>query len=629
MPRNERLQLLADTFEAMDVMVAVLDRNMNFLSVNRAFASSRGEQPAHFAGKNYFALYPDTEKQASFLSVARTGKAFRHWKNVVPDKHNGGFGLRYWDWCLSPVRDHRGRIASLVLSVVDDPEWMSAAAAPETNDAGPQPPNQTVEDSPVQYAEPSVSNSAFTKAVLDTVGSIVIVIDRQGRILLFNHACEQLTGYRAEEALGRRFWDFLLLREEREPVKAKFDQLCRGFVPNSHENYWLTKDGNRRWLAFTNTALRDASGDVNYIVATGVDMTERRQAEAELRRSEQQFRLLAENINELFWLGSPDRKVMYYVSPAFETIWGRPCSDQYADPKVFMETTPEEDRAKILAHQAEQAKGHFRDDYQMEFRIRRPDGEMRWISSRYVPVRDEAGHVFRVAGVCADITERKQAERERLQRERIQRDALVREVHHRIKNSLQGVVGLLRLHSHRHPELAEVFQKAVAQVATVALVHGLQGKEGTERVALCDMCEAIAVNLMAPLGGAARLQVGRHSPVPFLVGEREAVPLALVMNELMFNALKHSTPAGSAQIRVDIEADADGVIVRLRNTGAQLPEGLDVMGGSGLGTGLGLVRTLLPKGASVTLRAKDGWIETELRVGASAGQLLGTESRIA
>lgn len=626
MRSTEPLQLLTTAFDTIDVMIAVLDRNMNFIRVTRAYASRRGKPPSFFLDKNYFALYPDPEKEKRFRRAVQTGKTVRHWARPGGEDTEGKDPLDRFDWTLSPVTDTQGRTATLVLSIVDAADHARVIAASESKKTRLMHPDDAAGARQALPERSMLSYSKFTEAILDTVGSMVVVLDRHGRIVRFNNACEQVTGYRSEEVLGRKFWDFLLAPEEREPVRSAFHDLCLGIIPNTYENYWLTKEGHRHWIAWTNTALRDGRGNVDYIIAAGIDMTERRLAETALRQSEQQFRLLTENINEMFWLASPDRKIMYYVSPAFETIWGRPCTDIYANPMIFLATTPEEDRARILADHAEQAEGKFRDSYELEFRIFRPNGEMRWIASRYVPVLDENGNVFRVAGVSTDITKRKLAEEERIEHERMHRDALVREVHHRIKNSLQGIVGLLRQHSNRHPQLSVILQSAITQVTTMALVHGLQAKKRSEAILLCDMCEAIAANVMAIPDAAVAVQVTRRAPIPFVVAEHEAVPLALVMNELMCNMIKHSTRHGSALAQVDISEEARGVIVRLRNPGAHLPEGLDVMNGTGVGTGLGLVRTLLPKGSTVALRAKAGWIETEVRIPAPALQPLGASS---
>jgi PAS domain S-box-containing protein len=125
----------------------------------------------------------------------------------------------------------------------------------------------------------------FISAVLDTSGGLVVVLDREGRIVRFNRACEQATGYLFEEVQGRPFWDFLLLPEEVEPVKAVFAQLQAGRAPNAFENYWLAKDGSRRWIAWSNTVLAGEGGSIRYVIGTGIDITEHRRAEEDLERA--------------------------------------------------------------------------------------------------------------------------------------------------------------------------------------------------------------------------------------------------------------------------------------------------------------------------------------------------------
>jgi len=90
----------------------------------------------------------------------------------------------------------------------------------------------------------------FVSAVLDTVGALVVVLDREGRIVRFNRACECTTGYTFDEVKDRCFWDLLLLAEEIEPVKGVFEKLRAGDYPREFENYWVTKDGRRRLIAW-------------------------------------------------------------------------------------------------------------------------------------------------------------------------------------------------------------------------------------------------------------------------------------------------------------------------------------------------------------------------------------------
>ena len=121
----------------------------------------------------------------------------------------------------------------------------------------------------------------FLNAVLDTVAALVVVLDPEGRIVRFNRACEETTGYLFAEVEGKAFWDFLLVPEEVEAVKGVFAQLRAGQFPNKHENLWLAKDGSRHLIAWTNTALASEDGSVEYVIGTGIDVTEQRQAEAE------------------------------------------------------------------------------------------------------------------------------------------------------------------------------------------------------------------------------------------------------------------------------------------------------------------------------------------------------------
>jgi PAS domain S-box-containing protein len=121
--------------------------------------------------------------------------------------------------------------------------------------------------------------------VLSTAGGLVVVLDREGRIVRFNKACEQLTRYSFEEVQGKHFWNLFLIPGEVEPVKAVFAELRSGNFPKEHENYWVTKDGSRHLIIWSNTALLDHEGSVEYVIGTGIDITKRRKAEEALQKA--------------------------------------------------------------------------------------------------------------------------------------------------------------------------------------------------------------------------------------------------------------------------------------------------------------------------------------------------------
>lgn len=134
----------------------------------------------------------------------------------------------------------------------------------------------------------------FVSAVLDTVGALVAVFDPAGRIVRFNRACETASGYDFTTLVGRYPWDKLIPRQEIPEAIEDFERLRSGNFPTTYENQWLHRNGSLRRIAWTATALRDAQGQITFIIATGIDVTTQRIAEATLRESESRYRLLVE-----------------------------------------------------------------------------------------------------------------------------------------------------------------------------------------------------------------------------------------------------------------------------------------------------------------------------------------------
>ena len=134
----------------------------------------------------------------------------------------------------------------------------------------------------------------FSKAVIDTVGALVAVLDRQGAIVSFNRTCERVTGYCFAEVKGKKVWDFLIPTEEKTTAKAVFERLLAHQFQDRYENYWIAKDGSQNLIAWSNTALLDAAGNVEFIIATGIDVTEQRRVWNKLEFQYRQTKLLTE-----------------------------------------------------------------------------------------------------------------------------------------------------------------------------------------------------------------------------------------------------------------------------------------------------------------------------------------------
>jgi PAS domain S-box-containing protein len=122
----------------------------------------------------------------------------------------------------------------------------------------------------------------FASAVLETVGALVTVLDPEGRIVQFNRACELTTGYSLEEVRGKRIWDFFLLPEEVERFKQMFSLITFDELPQDFQTHWVTRHGTQRLIAWSSTMLPGTDGTPSYIIASGIDITEREQLERAL-----------------------------------------------------------------------------------------------------------------------------------------------------------------------------------------------------------------------------------------------------------------------------------------------------------------------------------------------------------
>ena len=210
--------------------------------------------------------------------------------------------------------------------------------------------------------------------------------------------------------------------------------------------------------------------------------------------------------------------------------------------------------------------------------------------------------------VASDVTEQRAAEQARFDAAVSQREMLVKEVHHRIKNNLQGVAGLLQQTAARRPEVAALISEAVGQVQAIAQVHGLQvGVSGPLRIR--PLVEAITASVQRTFGRSVIVSVEGTPAHRFALPEAESIPIALTVNELLTNAIKHSVPG---DIHCVLHCDEARLSIQILSPGqlkpgfslAQVPPGV---------SGLGLVRALLPR-RTATLTLTQLGVQVEAKV---------------
>ena len=299
-------------------------------------------------------------------------------------------------------------------------------------------------------------------AILAQISDAVIAIDNEQRITYLNRSAEQRYELGADEAMGRPLselysWSWLRAADE-TAAHAALAEHGRWQGENIH----VTRSGRKIPVESTVAVLRDKRGDRAGLLATIRDITARKQAEADLQelnatlerrvaertaalqQSEERFRQMAENVQDVFWLAHARLTTMLYVSPAFEKIWGRPRRDLYANPQAWLDAVHPEDRPQV--HAAFLRKRTTRTALQAEYRIVRPDGSIRWVLDRGWMVKNKEGLMYRTAGIAHDITELKKADllRTRLQAEvlrvsEMERQQLGRDLHDGLNQQLTAI----------------------------------------------------------------------------------------------------------------------------------------------------------------------------------------------
>lgn len=401
-------------------------------------------------------------------------------------------------------------------------------------------------------------------------------------------------------------------------VRAAIDAAMRSRGVVDVEHRVLRKDARTGWAHTRAVPMLDHRGEVLAWVGMSSDVTQRMEAQQALRAREELLRTVTENSrDDIFILDRLHR--VEYLNPAALEFLGRffgngPLTLEAAVGRTPLDLLGDHETTRMFRRMNEQVMASGRAS-NVEEMIRSGE-QLRHRLMLRTPIHGADGEVVGLVGIGRDITQRKREEAARLEGLERQRDTLVREVHHRIKNHLQGVLGLLRLQVGRRPELAEPLAAVMAQVRAISGVYGLRGQQAGAQV---DFGSIMALLVQ---GAAGTVRVHYEPPIgaPIVLGEADAVPVALIVNELVANALKHLAPPQAAdscqQVRVAVRAHERTVRITVRNAPARLPAPFDFAQGRGIGTGLQLVSTLLPsRGAQLDIAQHGDAVCAELVLG--------------
>jgi len=269
---QQRLQDLAMVADRTDNAVVITDAQARVEWVNDGFHRLTGYRLAEVQGKvpGHLLQGPDTDPG----TVAYIGRQVRAGEGFMVELINyTKQGQKYWlSINAQPVRDESGKVVKFIAIESNITER-------KLSEEKLRQLNESLEERVNERTRELVDERVFIETVLDTATGLVVVLDAEGRIVRFNRACEELTGYRLDEVGGTPFWQFLVAPERVEGLRQMLEDMSQSGASARHEGEWLTRSGGRRLIDWTNAPLLGPDGKLRFIVATGSDITERKQAE--------------------------------------------------------------------------------------------------------------------------------------------------------------------------------------------------------------------------------------------------------------------------------------------------------------------------------------------------------------
>ncbi len=238
---------------------------------------------------------------------------------------------------------------------------------------------------------------AFQAKLLDEVEQAVIVTDLEGKIIYWNNYAQVLYGWSISDVIGKSIIEITIPSMTKEQIAEIMSFLAQG---NSWSGEFEVqkKNGDSFPAWIIDSPIHDAQGKFIGIIGLSIEISQKQFLYKALKNSEQNFRQLAENIPEVFFIQNSDHSKIIYISSAYEKIWGRSCKSLYNEPDSWIESVYPEDLPWLLDNFKNQLDNKI--PFTGEYRIIRPDGELRWIFVRSFFIFDKTGNIERTVGIA-------------------------------------------------------------------------------------------------------------------------------------------------------------------------------------------------------------------------------------
>jgi PAS domain S-box-containing protein len=418
----------------------------------------------------------------------------------------------------------------------------------------------------------------------------IFIVDDAYRFVYCNDELSRILGCPREEIIDQDFRKFLD-DESKELVADRYVRRQRGEkIPARYEFNVIGKNGDKRRVEISSVVIKDSRGKTR-TVAQILDITERKQAEEALRKNEEKYRTLTENVNLGIYRNTASPKGRFLeANPAIIGMFGYESKEEFLTLNVVDLYQNTEDRTIFNAKMMRE--GFVKDE---ELRLKKKNGTPLVASVSAVAVKDEEGVIKYYDGIIEDITERKRTE-EQIKASLKEKETLLQEIHHRVKNNMQIISSLLNLQANlsKDNDFLIMVKASQSRIRSMALIHdNLYRSQNLSDINFSEYIQALTVHLFQFNQVNSNLVQLKMNLEDVFLDIQTAIPCGLILNELVTNSLKHAFPDGrSGEIMIELHPLAEHTFqIIVKDTGVGIPKDLDLSHTTSMG--LQIVTSLL------------------------------------
>jgi PAS domain S-box-containing protein len=546
--------LLASIVESSDDAIIGKDLDGNVTSWNRAAQKMFGYSEGEIKGKNLSILLQSnlSDELDHEMVKIKLGQSIKQFDTIMVKKNGELIDVSLY---ISPIYDPEGNMTGISIIAHDTSERKKIEGE--------------LKDSEERYRE--LFNNANDMITVNTIGENGL----PGNFIDVNDVGINRLGYSRREFLNMTPADIVPNNKHSEMPKNALKLSENGHI--EFEIIHQTKDGKLIPVEINNH-LFELNGN-KVALAISRDISRRKKVENALKKSEMKYRTIFENVQDMFYQ-TDNKGIITEISPSVERYSGYKPSELIGRSVETLYSNPD-DRQLLLKKIEENGEAV---DY--EIKLKTKEDNVLYVSCNVHFLYDSSKNVIGVEGSLRDVTERKNIEIQ-LKDSLFEKEMLLKEIHHRVKNNLMIISSLLNLQSSyiKDKESQEIFKESQNRAKSMALIHErLYQSTDLKRIDFGDYIESLSSELFHTYTTQNSIIELKINVEDIFLDINTAIPLGLIVNELITNSLKHAFPNGrNGEIDVNFHKKDDNYEFILMDNGVGFPDTIDYKNTESLG----------------------------------------------